>query len=240
MGGTDRDDQEPIHSVYVDAFYMDIYEVTNEEYAAFLNAKGKHTDGNIMWLNIGADTSRIEYVSRGYRTKAGYEDHPVVEVTWYGAMAYAEWKGKRLPTEAEWEKAARGGLAGQRYPWGNSIDSTRANYNYRGTIVRYAAVGEYAPNGYGLYDMAGNVWEWCLDKYNFHFYSTSPTQNPLSGANSIQWLLYNHTSVKSERVVRGGSFLDDASFMRVASRSSNTPTNSRVNYGFRCVRAVTP
>ena len=112
MGSNERDDEKPIHSVYVDAFYMDKHEVTNAEYAEFLNAKGKHTDGSITWLDIGADRCRIEYVSRVYRAKTGYENHPVTFVSWYGAMAYAEWAGKRLPTEAEWEKAARGGYRG--------------------------------------------------------------------------------------------------------------------------------
>jgi len=97
-------DEKPVHSVYVDAFYMDKYEVTNTEYAAFLNAKGKHAEGGKTWLNIGTKSCRIEYVSRTYRARAGYENHPVVIVSWYGAMAYATWKGKRLPTEAEWKK----------------------------------------------------------------------------------------------------------------------------------------
>lgn len=120
--------EKPVHSVYVDAFYMDKYEVTNAEYAEFLNAKGKHTDAGQTWLAVGHQNARIEYVNRAYRAKAGYENHPVVMVSWYGAMAYAEWKGKRLPTEAEWEKAARGGLSGLKYPWGNGIDSSKANY----------------------------------------------------------------------------------------------------------------
>lgn len=92
--------EKPVHPVYVDAFYMDKYEVTNVEYAAFLNAKGKHTDGNITWLDILDIGCPIEYVRGIYRAKTGYEDHPVYEVSWYGAMAYAEWRDKRLPTEA--------------------------------------------------------------------------------------------------------------------------------------------
>jgi len=146
----------------------------------------------------------------------GYENHPVTEVSWYGAMAYAAWAGKRLPTEAEWEYAARGGLRGATYPWGNaSADATRANFNRN--VGDTTAVGFYPPNGYGLYDMAGNVWEWCLDEWDLDFYAVSPARNPLSGAQSLQWLLDNYISVKSLRVVRGGSFYTDAQYVRVVS-----------------------
>ena len=238
MGSNERDNEKPIHSVYVDAFYMDAYEVTNAEYAEFLNAKGKHTDGSITWLDIGAERCRIEYVSRVYRAKTGYENHPVVEVSWYGAMAYAAWKGKRLPTEAEWEKAARGGLSGLKYPWGNAIDSTNANYNSH--VKDTTLVGKYAANGYGLYDMSGNVYEWCLDEWNGNFYSVSPAQNPLSGANSIQWLLDNYTGVNTSRVLRGGAWNVSATAMRAAYRGNRSPPAPFHNIGFRCARTVSP
>ena len=228
--------EKPVHSVYVDAFYMDKYEVTNAQYAAFLNAKGKHTEGGNTWLNIGA--ARVEYVAGVYRAKGGYENHPVTYVSWHGAVAYSKWKGKRLPTEAEWEKAARGNLSGLTYPWGNSIDSSKANYNRH--IKDTTAVGKYTANGYGLYDMAGNVWEWCLDEYNSGFYALSPSQNPLSGANSIRWILDNYTGINSSRVLRGGSWSDAAQSGRVAKRNDGTPASTGNNGGFRCARAVTP
>ena len=233
-----EDNEKPVHSVYIDAFYMDKYEVTNAEYAEFLNAKGKHTEAGQTWLNVGHQDARIEYVNRVYRAKGGYENHPVTMVSWYGAMAYAAWKGKRLPTEAEWEKAARGGLAGLTYPWGNSIDSTKANYNSR-HIGDTTAIGKYPANGYGLYDMAGNVAEWCLDEYNAKFYSVSPAQNPLSGANSIQWLLDNYAGVKSKRVLRGG-WWNSFTFqeVRCAARGNNAPSSSKSHNSFRCVKAV--
>lgn len=238
-GGVYGTDEKPVHSVYVDAFYMDKYEVTNAEYAEFLNAKGKHADADQTWLNVGHERARIKYVNSVYRAKAGYENHPVTLVSWYGAMAYAAWKGKRLPTEAEWEKAARGGLAGLTYPWGNSIDGTRANYSLKDTTV----VGKYPANGYGLYDIVGNVWEWCLDEYNMDFYAVSPSQNPLSGANSIQWILDNYTGIKTTRVKRGGSWGSnitaiDERGVRLANRNYGAPTNVGTGLGFRCVRAV--
>ena len=241
MGSNDAEvnnDEQPVHTVYVDAFYMDKYEVTNAEYAAFLNAKGKHTESGKTWLNI-AGRVRIEYVVGVYRAKGGYENHPVTYVSWYGAVAYSKWKGKRLPTEAEWEKAARGNLSGLTYPWGNTIDSSKANYNRH--IGDTTAVGEYTANGYGLYDMAGNVWEWCLDGYSSRFYAVSSRQNPLSGANSIEWILDNYTGVNSSRVLRGGSWNEAARFVRVAFRFKYPPTDAFLYHGFRCARdTVTP
>ena len=238
MGSNEQDTEKPIHSVYVDAFYMDAYEVTNAEYAEFLNAKGKHAEAGNRWYPIGQGSARIEYVSRKYQVKGGYENHPVANVSWYGAMAYAEWAGKRLPTEAEWEKAARGGLSGLKYPWGNAIDSTNANYNNH--VKDTTPVGKYPANGYGLYDMSGNLKEWCLDEYNANFYSVSPAQNPLSGANSIQWLLDNYTGINTSRVVRGGSRVTIAQHVRCALRGFISPAHSYGDIGFRCVRPVSP
>ena len=230
-------DEKPVHSVYVDAFYMDKYEVTSTEYAEFLNAMGKHTEGSITWYRIGQDGSRIEYVSGKYRAKAEYANHPVFQVSWYGAMAYAAWKGKRLPTEAEWEKAARGNLSGLKYPWGNTMDVSKANYT--NSILNTTAVGKYTANGYGLFDMSGNVWEWCLDEYNAGFYAISPARNPLSGANSIRWILDNYTEIKSDRVMRGGSLRSNASYVRCANRDYLPPSYTKTFlFGFRCVRAV--
>ncbi len=241
MGSTTgRLDERPIHTVSLDAFYMDTHEVTNAEYAAFLNAKGKHTDAGQTYLDIGSNGVRIALVDGSYRVKSGYENHPVVQVFWYGAMAYAEWAGKRLPTEAEWEYAARGGLSGKKYPWGDTIDSTRANYTWN--VRSTTKVGIYAANGYGLYDMAGNVQEWCLDVYDPDFYAKSAAQNPLSGASSIQWLLDNYTTETgdSARVLRGGDWLSPAEWVRVALRTYiRAPFTDNI-VGFRCVKPVSP
>ena len=236
MGDSDGDsDEKPIHSVYVDAFYMDAYEVTNAQYKRFI-------DANPLWGKDRIegrfhDDDYLDYWN-GNNYLNGEANHPVVYVSWYAAMAYAEWAGKRLPTEAEWEYAARGGLSGLKYPWGNAIDATNANYNYH--VGHTTPVGKYAANGYGLYDMSGNVLEWCLDEWNANFYSVSPAQNPLSGANSIQWLLDNYTGLNTRRVVRGGSWGGNAPNVRAASRSRYTPAATFSDSGFRCVRAVSP
>ena len=204
-------DESPVHSVYVDAFYMDKYEVTNAKYAAFLNAKGEHAEFGRIWFDVfNHFKGRINLVGGTYRAEAGYEDHPVVEVSWYQAMAYASWADKRLPTEAEWEKAARGGLVDKTYSWGDTIDSTKANYN--GNIGDTTPVGEYPANAYGLYDMCGNVWEWCLDEYQSDFYANSPDRNPIAGGASINDILDNYTTstASTARVWRGGSWFNTA------------------------------
>ena len=228
-------DERPVHTVYVDAFYMDIYEVTNTEYAAFLNAKGKHAEAGRTWFDIADFYARIDLVGGAYRVEAGYADHPVVEVSWYGAMAYSKWAGKRLPTEAEWEKAARGGLVGKRYPWGDTIDATQANYGQN--VGDATPVGSYPPNAYGLYDMVGNVWEWCLDEYQSDFYSNSPRQNPVAGGQPINILLDNYTGINTFRVLRGGSWVSGARYVRVAYRDGVNPSNTGYGLGFRCARA---
>ena len=242
------DDEQPVSTVYVDAFYMDETEVTNAEYKEFLIE-------NPSWQKERLDSRFYAgiYLSlwNGNNYPSGKGNHPVVSVGWYAAMAYADWADKRLPTEAEWERAARGGLSGNEYPHGNTITPGDANY---GNSVGTIAVGGYPANGYGLYDMMGNVFEWCLDAYNSDFYATFPqngvARNPLSGANSVQWILDNYTDVKSSRVLRGGGWTTLTSGVRVAARWNAPPSCAfpgkfgivlkHYGYGFRCVRAVTP
>ncbi len=244
MGSTIGDaDESPVHAVSLDAFYMDTHEVTNAEYVAFLNA-AKYTDILTYAVTPQASWAHIALVDGVYRAKAGYANRPVVHVNWYGAMAYAAWAGKRLPTEAEWEYAARGGLAGKEYPWGNTIDKTKANYNYDDSFGDgLTAVGSYPANGYGLYDMVGNVWEWCLDAYDREFYAKSAAENPLSGGSSIQWLLDNYPDRAlrdTYRVLRGGSWRTSAQDVRVAQRVYNAPSFLGPFNGFRCVKSVSP
>jgi len=236
--------EKPVHTVYLDAFYMDKYEVTNARYAKFLNEYGKNTDaaGHEL-IDLSHSGYLIEKSGSVYRTKKGYEFHPVVVVTWYGAAAYAQFYGKRLPTEAQWEKAARGGLEGKKYPWGDEIDETKANCNYssRGLTIKdmlkyLKPVGSFPPNGYGLFDMAGNVWEWCAAECDANYYSKSPKNNPTGPDTPIRFVGSDFTSVKQERVQRGGSWFDGCS-VRCTYRLDCVPTYWEVNVGFRCVFA---
>ena len=238
MGSNDDEaggDEQPVHTVYVDAFYMDKYEVTNREFKEFLlenpSWQKDRIEKRFRDANYLKDWNGNEYPD-------GKRDHPVVNVSWYAAVAYAKWANKRLPTEAEWERAARGGLVGKKYPHGDTIIAMHANYdkNVGGTTP----VGTYPANNYNLHDMAGNVWEWCLDEYSEDFYSVSPSENPLSGASSLSQIIDNFGNVKSSRILRGGSWFDIARNVQVTPRNWNTPPNSYFNIGFRCVIPVTP
>ena len=236
----EADDDEPVRTVYVDAFYMDETEVTNAQFKEFVlenprwqkwRIDGRFHNGRYLW-----DWNGNNYPK-------GIDKHPVVNVSWYAAMAYSEWVGKRLPTEAEWERAARGGLVDQKYPHGNTLTPRDANYgnNIKNTTV----VGRYPPNGYGLYDMTGNMSEWCLDAYHSGFYSTFPQEgvarNPFSDNNNIQWILDNFTEVNVGvfRVHRGGNWFDMDRLPRVADRRAFKPASAFRVTGFRCVRPVT-
>ena len=151
-------------------------------------------------------------------------------------MAYAQWVGKRLPTEAEWEKAARGGLTKEKYACGNLIDESKANYGKN--VGETTPVAKYAENGYGLYDMTGNVFEWCLDKWDKNFYKSSPRNNPVSG-HSIIGIINNFTKTKAFRVLRGGSWYNKVQNVRVAARTAAHPTYANSHLGFRCVMDIT-
>ncbi len=226
----------PVHTVYLDEFYIDPYEVTNAQFKAFVDANPEWSKENIP---DAYHNGKYLQLWNGNDYPVGKGNHPVVYVSWYAAMAYAKWKGKRLPTEAEWEKAARGGVVGKRFVWGDSRDPSKANYGYYGTPTR--PVGSYLPNGYGLYNMGGNVWELCLDQYDRNFYRRSPKENPIAGVSDIEALMENFTSVhtKRERVSRGGSW-NTPGPAYVSSRGNDTPTNTNSWLGFRCARSTPP
>ena len=243
MGSSDEkanESEKPVHTVYIDAFYIDKYLVTNVQFKEFLDANPQWRKPRWFKNHISMSYHDGAYLRhwRGNTYPNGKDHHPVTRVSWYAAMAYAQWVGKRLPTEAEWEKAARGGLVDKQYPWGDSIDSSQANYFYN--IGDTTPVGRYPVNGYGLHDMSGNVWEWCLDAYDAGFYATSPRQNPFFGANTVGWVTDNFIRVKTSRVLRGGSWSIDSQGVRVAYRFKSNPTDTRPIFGFRCVKEVTP
>lgn len=216
MGNSYGDfDEQPEHTLYLDEFYMDIYEVTNALYKKFIDATGHKSPR--YWSNS-------EYNA---------PDQPVVGVTWEDAKAYCKWAGKRLPTESEWEKAARGGLVGKNYPWGNDIDDPAIGIRNDQNVFSSAGmpssgaiiVGDFAPNNYGLYDMAGNAWEWCVDWYGEDYYAKSPGRNP-TGPGSGE-----------NRVTRGGSWPGHISSpLSVSYRYSYNPEQTSDLIGFRCVK----
>jgi len=225
--GAGEYDEQPKHKVHLDAFFIDKYEVTNAKYAKFLNEYGKNTDDDgHKLINLDDKGCLIKKSGGAYIPKPGYEEHPVIYVTWYGAYTYARFYKKRLPTEAEWERAARGGLVGKKYPWGDSISHDNANYrgmNGRDKWENTAPVGSFPPNGYGLYDMAGNVLEWCSDNHEDDYYSKSPHRNPQGPKGD------------KARVCRGGSWFSITNSVRAAYRISKSPSNSYNYLGFRCV-----
>ena len=235
MGGSDSDaeiDEHPVHTIHVDGFYIDKYEVTNAQYKKFVDANPQWQKNSIQrvfhngrYLDLWQDNTY----------PPGKENHPVVYVSWYAAMAYAQWAEKRLPTEAEWEKAARGRLIGAKYPWGDEIDSTMANYG--GELGDTKPVGFYPPNDYGLYDMAGNVMEWCLDAYDKGFYFRSPLRNPIAGGNLVN-IIANFQKVTGFRAVRSGCWYNVPMHVRVADRYGASPDHVSKGRGFRCVRNI--
>jgi sulfatase modifying factor 1 len=263
--GDPSDGETPVHKVELGDFYLDATTVTNAQFADFIKATSYVTeaeelgvsavfhlafqgnaadvvnrvDGAPWWIAVrGANWRRPEGPGSDLETR---QDHPVVHVTWNDAQAYAAWAGKRLPSEAEWEYAARGGLDGARFPWGDDLiprgewlcNIWQGKFPTQNTeedgFLTTAPVRSFRPNGFGLYQMAGNVWEWCADWFDGGYYDVSPAQDP-RGPDSGQ-----------ARVIRGGSYLCHDSYCyryRVAARSSNTPDSATANMGFRCANSV--
>jgi len=227
--------ERPVHRVHVDAFYIGKFEVTNSQFRKFCDDTGRQYP-EAEWSPDG-ETSLASF--------KGQAAYPVVGINWEDAIAYCQWlsqqtgKKYRLPTEAEWEKAARGGLEGQNYPWGNEeFDSGgrfRANtgsesdndrIRSKDGFLNTSPIGSFPANGYGLYDVAGNVWEWCADYYDENYYSASPEKNPSGPGNG------------EKRSLRGGSWFGGPQHMRAAARLWNYPLIRYASTGFRI--AMTP
>ncbi len=222
MGGDVYYEEQPIHSVNLNAFWMDQTEVTNAAFANFLNETGNRLEGGVTWLDAKDDSVRIHFRDNSWQADQGYENHPVVEVTWHGANAYCSWAGRRLPTEAEWEKAARGTTA-NIYPWGNNEPNADL-LNFNKNVGDTTEVGSY-PNGaspYGALDMAGNIWEWTADWYARTYYSSPPSINPQGPDSGIF------------RVLRGGAWSYRDTYARSMNRNAGAPYISHDFIGFRC------
>ena len=205
----------PLRTIYLDAFYIDKYEVTNARYQACVNAY--RCDTPLFFDSSTRDP---------YYGNPQYADYPVIDVRWYQANNFCSWAGKRLPTEAEWEKAARGATDTRKFPWGNQApDQTLLNYNR--TIRDTTAVGSYPAGAspYGVMDMAGNVWEWTADWYDSDYYSVSPDSNPTGPATGTRY------------TDRGGSWSMIADLVRSARRGSSSIDYWNFDGGFRCARS---
>jgi serine/threonine-protein kinase len=217
-------DERPAHSVHLSAYWIDETEVTNAMFAEFLNQMGNQFEGNATWIMAPDSNDTLQFYGGAWRSVAGYEDYPIVKVTWYGANAYCAWAGRRLPTEAEWEKAARG-TDGNTLPWGGSLDCLHANYG--GCTGGAKSVGSY-PQGaspYGVLDMFGNVWEWVYDKYGTDFYRQSPLADPVGPASG------------KHHILRGAAWdTADAKRLRLTFRYNRDPNLTGSTYGFRCAR----
>ena len=211
MGSNLADDERPAHNVYLNAFYIDKYEVTVGQYAKYLEV----TD-----MEEPPDWSIMD--------QPQHQKRPVVNVDWEDAVKFCKWAGKRLPTEAEWEKAARG-TDGRIYPWGNEAPTRlHANFGRKewNNHLALAPVGSFeeGKSPYGIYDMAGNAWEWVSDWYDYDFYKNSPRRNPIG------------PTAGDSKGVRGGSWLYISEFLRSAHRFAAQPTNRYFGYGFRCAK----
>ncbi len=267
--GFPADGEGPVRRVRIDSFYMDVYPVRNREFARFADAEKYVTEaerfgwsfafegdlpdrgeslgaqdivhGAEWWKRVrGADWRHPEGPGSDIHARP---DHPVVQVSWNDAAAYAAWAGKRLPTEAEWEYAARGGLEQKLYPWGNDLTPDgkhlcniwQGNFPLENTaedgFASVAPVDAFPPNGFGLYSVTGNTWEWCADWFDAGFHQFATLDNPVGPPSGVA------------RVLKGGSYLCHRSYCnryRVAARSSNTPDSATTNMSFRCVRDVLP
>lgn len=234
MGSSDDDrladeDEKPQRLVYLSGYWIDQTEVTHSMYAAFLNTEGNQFEGGDTWLDADDPAVRLKYLDGQWKPIPGYEDHPVVEVTWFGARAYCKWVGRRLPTEAEWEKAARG-TDGRIYPWGEGnpgvVQVSCNQANVSGCSRDTMSVGSYSTikSPYGAFDTSGNIAEWVADWYDPDYYSKALNKNPKG------------PTTGDYRVMRGGSWSRNFRLSRAASRDRSDPAFACFynGEGFRC------
>jgi len=227
--GSDRagseTDEKPCRKVYLSSFWIDKYEVTNSQFCKFLNSKGASGNNGHVWIHTDdiSGECRIKKINNTFVVIPGYENHPVTFVTWYGASAYAKWLGKRLPTEAEWEKAARGTDI-RIFPWGSNWDSGRCANKDNCSDRKTKPVGSYQEGAspYGVMDMAGNVLEWCSDWYGYYTVMEEPVKNPHGPFAGVT------------KILRGGSWDDDYYYCRITFRGNYSPDNYDNDIGFRC------
>ena len=234
MGSTSGDSTEqPVHSVTLSLFKISKYEITHAQFIEFLNANGVSATGsfndpdygNKEYIDMDGSDCAIGHNGTSFYFKgssyAATENTPVIVVTWYGANAFAKWAGGRLPTEAEWEFAARGGTSSNGYTYSGSNSIGDVAWYSSNSGGKTHSVGTKSPNELGIYDMTGNVWEWCSDWYGS--YSSSPQTNPQGPSSG------------SNRVLRGGSWYPSSSYCRVAFRGNSYPSYSHSPVGFRLV-----
>ncbi len=229
---TGKPNEQPVHTVSVSSFEITKYEITNSQFCEFLNDIGCNGNGSfndpeygyVEYIDMDAPNRQINYTGNQFSPEIARDDYPVTEVTWFGARACAIWAGGRLPTEAEWEFAARGGENSNGYIYSGSDNIDKVAWHKGNSTLYTYAVGIKAANELGIYDMSGNVWEWCEDWFDDNYYSNSPQDNPHGPAGGIY------------RVLRGGSTTVDADFCRVAYRYWYYPEGSGSIVGFRIVR----
>jgi len=203
-------DWQPEHKIILDSFYLDKFEVTNQQYYDFCRVT-RHALPEFWGM-------------KEFKCGIDFPDNPVIGVSWFDAQSYAKWAKKRLPTEAEWEYASRGGLTDKNYPTGDQIDSTKANYGkkYKGSIQ----IGTFQPNNFGVYDMSGNVWEWTFDNYGDDYYQVSEPNNPRGPKNG------------RFKVIRGGSWHSGAMCIQNYYRNGLSPSWVDMAVGFRCAKSI--
>lgn len=237
------DNEKPRHRVTLRSFSIDRHEVTNEMFAVFLNAvrpaEGKNSV-RWQWIVLRDDLERVErsswypseiiFKGGGYLPVRGFEKYPVVSVSWQAADAYCRWTGKRLPTEAEWEKAARGTLEHADFPWGDTMPPLESGpvfgkrWSDNTLPPPFREAGNYPPNTVGIYDMAGNVAEWCSDWYDETYYRSSSSEDPQGPQKGMK------------KVVRGGSWVSLPAGLRVGARYASAPETLSNTVGFRCAK----